>query len=273
MTRIFDSDLIICKEHPQFSMAQQVKIKQLDPLNAVAHGHGKNGIQLELLTFGFIRDAEQQFKRILVPRDVKRICVAFGAEWRHAWFSVFDEIKSVIQLKVDTINKALVHYQVLKGNGFSGSTQDIMYLSSTGFSCGVHEITMHCVKSHPNDKFGIVENTNVDTLTGLGKIYLYNPVFGNRYYWWKHTHNVWKGSNYHKKIEEIAWRNGDTIRMRLDCEKWTLQFFHKAENQEEVAVVDPFPIKANIKYFPVLTNGDTKSEYHHILPPSFRPKV
>jgi len=166
------------------------------------------------------------------------------------------------EIRLDT--DSLVHYQTLKGNGYSGSTQE--------FSDGVHQITMRCIRSHPNDKFGIVENVNVDTLTDLGRIYLYNPVFKTRYYWWKHTHNIWRGSNYFKKIDNLQWKNGDTIKMIIDCEKWTCQFLHTPANEENEAIVlAPFPIKPNIKYFPILSQGDTKSEYRHIFPKSFSP--
>merc|ERR1712228_187980 len=88
------------------------KIKQLDTLNCVAHGHGLNGRQLELLTFGFIRsNAEERYKRImtgdsiLIPTDIKKLCVQMGAEFDHAWFSIFDEIKSEIKLQCDTTKK------------------------------------------------------------------------------------------------------------------------------------------------------------------------
>ena len=112
---------------------------------------------------------------------------------------------------------------------------------------------------------GIVENVKVDTLDNLGRIYLYNGVFGTRYYWWKHTRNVWSQASYGKDVDDkVQWGNGDIVKMRVDCKNWTLQYF-----LNDKKVVDPIPIQENKTYYAVVTNGDTRCEYHHILPSDF----
>ena len=55
--------------------------------------------------------------------------------------------------------------------------------------------------------------------------------------------------------------------MRIDCEKWTLQFWvQRANTTEFLQVTDAFPITENITYHPVVTHGDTRCRYMHILP-------
>ena len=80
------------------------------------------------------------------------------------------------------------------------------------------------VKSHPNDKFGICQQSDTAKLTDFGRIYLYNAVFERRYFWWLHTRKIWAQSSHHKAIDNgVKWKARDVVSMRVDCDAWTLQ--------------------------------------------------
>ena len=252
------------------SMAiNQVKIKHMEPVNNL-HTHGVSDTDgkldlLELLTFGFVREIEQQMQRrhnsSIVPVPLMWICVEFGKEARHAWFGIFDELHSAIDFKTHE-SEGTVDCQLLTGKGAQNVSADIVFLSNIGFRRGVHEVSMQCVCSHPNDKFGIVQNIDTDTLTDFGRIYLYNPVFERRYFWWLHTRKIWAQSSHHKAIENgLKWKAGDIVSMRVDCNAWTLQY-----SLNGLPVVKAFPIEENVTYYPVLTNGNANCTYHHLLP-------
>ena len=139
--------------------------------------------KVEQLTFGFIREIEQTLNTaVIVPAAITMICIEYGITL-FAWFGVYDAMRSAIAFGHHKEQK-YSQYQVLKGLPSTSVAADIIFVSKTGFNEGVHDITMQCIRSHPNDKFGIVENGNVGTLTNFGRIYLYNEVFKQRYYWW-----------------------------------------------------------------------------------------
>eukprot|EP01084_Bolivina_argentea_P308731 533937_1 len=239
----------------------EVKIKRLEPHDNL-QTHCKNGLDLEKLTFGFIRRIIRYIETNSVtsnysnmPEPIMRISVEYGVEFCRAFFGIYDELRSTIECNKE--------YQLLKGNTSHYVAADIIYLSIVGFEQGIHEIVMKCISSHPNDKFGICENVNIKKLCkhDFGRIYLYNEVFGERYYWWKHTNYVWGKANSYKNVQHnMQWGNGDTIKMIVNCNHWTVQFF---KNNEKV--IDACPIKKNVKYYPVMATGDIKGVYQHVL--------
>ena len=231
----------------------------------------KKGSRLDKIAFGFVRESEKMLgNNQIVPEPLTKLCMEFATEEDHAYFGIYDELHSTIDFKPSgsTCCAKDKHHdhpsQELKGNMVSDPTADVVFLSQTGFSKGVHEIVIESVKSHPNDKIGICQNVKPSQLYGLGKIYLYDQVFGERYYWWQHTRKIWTQSTHHKEVENrLKWRDGDIIKMILDCDNWTLAY----TLNDEVAV-HPFKIKPDITYYPVVTNGDTRCSYRHILPAS-----
>jgi len=251
-----------------------VNIKQSKRVSSPRDMTTKKGSRLDKIAFGFVRQSEKLLdSNMFVPEPLTRLCMQFATEEEHAYFGIYDELHSNIEFQPSKPrcssksckNKHHDHpSQVLTGNGQSDPTADVAFLSQVGFNSGVHEIVMESIKSHPNDKIGICQNVNPEQLDGLGKIYLYDAVFGERYYWWQHTRKIWTQSTHHKEVEKrIKWKDGDIIKMVLDCDNWTLAYTLNDE-----VVVKPFKITPNITYYPVLTNGDTRCQYRHILPAS-----
>ena len=164
------------------TLINEVKIKHVPPVNSLHSQRvsDADGQSLELLTFGFVRKIEQQMQRF-VPVPLTRICVDFGKEAPHAWFGIFDELHSAIEFKAHD-SEGAADCQALSGKGSQNVSADIVFLSNVGFRRGVHEVRIECVKSHPNDKFGICQQSDTAKLTDFGRIYMYNAVFERRYF-------------------------------------------------------------------------------------------
>lgn len=249
----------------------KVNIKKSERVHRPRDMTTKRGSRLDKLMFGFVRESETALEsNKFVPEPLTRLFMEFATEEEHAYFGIYDDLHSSIAFKAAKSTHSAsghVHHrptQQLKGNHVSDPTADVMFLSTNGFSSGVHVIEIKSIKSHPNDKIGICQNVEPHRLPGLGRIYLYDAVFGERYYWWQHTRKIWTQSTHHKEVEKrMKWRDGDTIKMILDCDNWTLAY----SLNDEIAV-KPFSITPHITYYPVLTNGDTRCSYEHILPAS-----
>eukprot|EP01084_Bolivina_argentea_P174336 302003_1 len=158
-------------------------------------------------------------------------------------------------------------YQLLQGKNTNDFTTDIIFISEIQIYIGVHELIFQCIKTHPNDKIGIIcfphhPNEEIDLnklkTQQLGKIYLYNDAFGKHtYYWWRHTKNI-RSHNKRIRLQGIAkWDVGSVIKMIIDCNNWSLKYYH---NQCSSQVIS---IDKNVKYYAVLAMGDAHSMYRY----------
>ena len=234
----------------------------------------KKGSHLDKIVSGYIRESEkllQNHKTIIriIPEIVSHLCMTYAVENKeHTYFGIYDDWHSSIESNSSNLfpnEKCEYPYQELKGkkNTKESKNVDVVYLSQTGFSSGVHEIVIKCINLHPNDKIGICQYAEPD-IKNLGKIFLYNYRFGQRYYWWNHTLLVWRRAEHYQKIENCkVWQTGDIIKMILDCDNWTLSYM-----LNDKVIVKSLKIAPNITYYHVVTHGDTKCQYRHILPES-----
>ena len=220
----------------------------------------------EELTFGYLRRIEkEQRSRNIIPKEISALCFKYLHD-ATAYFGICDLSCSKIELIHSKSNKTIcpyIIYQKLSGKGklhFHKAT-DIIFLSVKGFDCGIHDFNFQCISSHPNDKIGIVEVIDIDKLkkANFGKICLYDNVFGYRYYWWKHTHYIWRNDqNYLSTINHKQWKANDFIKMQLNCEKWTIQFFVNG-----IKVTNPVNIHPKTKYYPAIALGLNSSVYNY----------
>ena len=163
-----------------------VNIKELkSPCNYTESRHGVKELQLEKLTFGFIREIEQEISgpstnisneksgnllidavrevtqnamkqtNFIIPEEVMRMCMEYAIEVFHTYFTIYDDIHSsinTVSINNDSPGSKYSKYQILKGTEKVDGTADVVYLSTTQFDKDIHDVTLKCIKSHPNDK-------------------------------------------------------------------------------------------------------------------------
>mmetsp|Transcript_59128 Transcript_59128/g.97744 ORF Transcript_59128/g.97744 Transcript_59128/m.97744 type:complete len:256 (+) Transcript_59128:30-797(+) len=230
--------------------------------------HGEKDLkELGKLVFGFLRKIETTCTYSMpMPSEIKCICVDYSVEKYATFFTIYDAARSTIDEVKDNTHP---HHQILKGLKVGSHARgDIIFLSPIELNEGIHFVTVKCVKGHPNDKFGLVENADLETLPDFGKLYLYDAAFKNKFYWWRHTKQIWtekfdqdgehNSKNFATK-DGKQWEHGDVLKMRIDCEQWKVEFFR---NDASVQEVDIEPQKT---YYAALSNGSNGCEYHHLL--------
>lgn len=251
-------------------MLSSCKIVELNDDTALYHAS-----KTKNLTFGYLRRIQhkvmvdrQQIIIAIIPNEILSLCLKYVHN-ATAYFAIYDANHSKIELITSKSKKNKCPYNIYQRlSGLSDIIEphngsDIIFLSLNGFKSGVHSFNFQCIQSHPNDKIGIVSCIDIKKLkqANFGKISLYHNVFQHRYYWWKHSHYIWRNEkNYHSTIQHQQWKSNDFIKMRINCDNWTIQFFLNGKK-----VTNMINIHKNKRYYPAIALGFACSVYNYSL--------
>lgn len=175
----------------------------------------------DLIITGFLNDVDP-FRQC--PMDLILVFVAFIGGFLEIKFDIFhpdfpNDIKD---------EGTMIHRKIHKNND---GVCDIIYACSNGFNAGYHEwhIKYKCksITKQPQDDIGI--------LSDIGDVQRYNDnkfLFLGDVYWLSNTGGD-KCDIYYKKGMSVTtvkcdnfrpWIKDDVISVRLDCNKWTVEF-------------------------------------------------
>eukprot|EP01084_Bolivina_argentea_P102866 184291_1 len=146
----------------------------------------------------------------------------------------------------------------------AGKNVDMIIGSSRGYSKGVFEFQLKCIKP-AMDAIGImteIEECEIEQWIGAtkGNTYYYMPgtrIGGGGIYTGMFTKNA-PAEQYMNS--EKQWRKNDMIKIRVDCDYLTCKFFKNDKKVGKTIHIEP-----NCTYHPVLATSKDGSEYELII--------
>eukprot|EP01084_Bolivina_argentea_P119094 211212_1 len=211
-------------------------------------------VEKELLVFGYIRQIE-----MVIPFDIMKTCCDFYTYYELIRFSIYNSETS----------ESTDNFTCLKSKD-TGCNK--LFVSEKGFNSGYHQWKIKCVHSNGNAGVGVIINNknDIQSLKG-GNYWLFNRNFEGSYYWYSDVHGsriqYYKNGNqewYHDI--GIYFVTNDIITIRLDCNKWKLQFSKLSnDNKTEIEVDKEFDIQNNCTYYPAVCFCENDAEFKLLI--------
>ena len=175
-------------------------------------------------------------------------------------------------LRFDTASVAHAEINVGKyildnGKEIKSNTYNVIIVGcSLGVSKGIHEFQIECIKAK-DDAIGII--SDIDSCKHSSRMNILslmeNNAKGHRYFWYA-SNGIYESKNLdtkgNVKTPSIQctkkWRNNDTLRIRIDCNVWTVSFLY---DNEDIGKLD---IEPNMTYYLFLCTEWATSNYRLI---------
>jgi len=216
------------------------------------------------LTKGFIREIEGELSSVLIPDDICSLCLRM-LMLNPVYFTHSDNRQKVLPVsrRLNGSEQVISGQSGSESGSGSKSSNAVCGLHPITTSTGMHEWTLKCNSYHPNDQIGIISNTaNLKRMS-----YLFQHDFKEQhdcYFWWgdegiyvneKPISNELHEDDYHG----TDWKEGDTLTVRVDSDRWTLVFIKNGKVVYEVIKVRTR--SSEFKFYPILFCGASNTEY------------
>ena len=203
---------------------------------------------IDYLISGYIErefSSESKDRKICYPLELNGIIVAFVGNFL---------------MRFDIIHHAYSHH--LRQSGTMLKRADGMrgyYIacSSTSFSSGIHEFKVRLHKPK-DDAIGIISSLQSCSL----KPTFWGNAFGNLYYYYGDGQITEKrdGQKAINHYGEKGWNKDNIIRVRVDCDNWTVQFFNGSNKMTKGKI----NIEPGMTYYPMIGTQSDDVEYELI---------
>ena len=212
----------------------------------------------ELLVDGYIREQYTDRYKVIYPHDLTKIFCEF---LDHIW--VLPQQYNHVMKR----NGSLIFRPPLNAmNEKTGKTNvDMIIGYSRGWDRGILEFELKCIKPD-RDAIGImsdIDECEIEQWITATKGNTYYYVAGSKLangggiYSGSFTTNSPPEQYIH---DEIAWKTGDIIKLRVDCHDWTCKFY-----KNKIQIGDTINIEPNCTYHPVLATTEDGIEYELIM--------
>merc|ERR1712129_690864 len=153
---------------------------------------------------------------------------------------------------------------MISGNGSKKGKHARMVCADKGFDAGIHEWTMQCVEYDNAVNYGNASHAIGILTTPLiakqGSHWVNDTEIKYAYYWNSHRRTIYGsigGEYIYENNVNDGWKEGDVIRILLDCIRWTIQF----SKNDKIINSEPYKVKPNQMYYPLIVMRSHNDKY------------
>ena len=226
-----------------------------------------NRSKQDQIVYLYVQRIEDSFEYI-IPNEIYKLCLKYYYS-ENVYFSLDHKQCTVINEDHNICYQELRAYKTkvtFYSNQRLNSAPYLLSNPTTASKHKTHEWHFKCIEPSWNDKIGICQRLKDGTSTN--QIYK-TEIFGQAYYWWRHTGIIWTGSCQYplETVTKTIWASNDIISVRVNTQHWTIEFFKNYKPLFD----KPLKIEP-LEYYPFISFGRKRSTlYHNLFQPSTLP--